>query len=189
MTFNIIVAMDRKQGIGVNNTLPWKLSKDLKNFARLTKGNGKNAIVMGRKTYESIGKPLRKRTNIVLSTTMEQTEGIEICRNVNQVLEYCIENQFEEVWIIGGGSIYDEFLKIMGIIDRIYITLIDYTFECDTIFNFSNYSDLFTCYSNIADTDNGYNINFLKYKKKEIIHYMNSDSEEVWEGYGEGKFL
>ena len=177
--------LDRKQGIGVNNNT-MKLSKDLKNFQRLSKVIKYISWV---EKQESIGKPLRKRTNIVLSTTMEQTEGIEICRNVNQVLEYCIENQFEEVWIIGGGSIYDEFLKIMGIIDRIYITLIDYTFECDTIFNFSNYSDLFTCYSNIADTDNGYNINFLKYKKKVIIHYMNSDSEEVWEGYGEGKFL
>ena len=189
MTFNIIVAMDRKQGIGVNNTLPWKLSKDLKNFARLTKGNGKNAIVMGRKTYESIGKPLRKRTNIVLSTTMEPTEGIVVCRNVNQVLEYCIENMFEHVWIIGGASIYDEFLNISGIIDNLFITLVDYVFDCDTFFNFTNYSDNFTCYSNIADTDNGYNINFLKYKRKEIIHYMNNNNEEVWEGYGLGKFL
>jgi len=189
MTFSIIVAMDRKQGIGINNTLPWKLSKDLKNFARLTKGCGKNAIVMGRKTYESIGNPLRKRSNIVLSTTMENTDGIVVCRNVKEVLEYCIENQFDEVWIIGGATIYDEFLNIMGIIDNIYITLIDYVFECDTFLNFTNYSNSFTCYSNIADIDNGYNVNFLKYKKKEIIHYMNNDNEEVWESYGAGKVL
>ena len=61
--------------------------------------------------------------------------------------------------------------------------------DCDTFFNFTNYSDSFSCYSNITDIDNGYNVNFLKYKKKEIIHYMNSDNEEVWESYGMGKFL
>lgn len=189
MTFNIIVAMDRKQGIGINNTLPWNLSKDLKRFAMLTKGNGNNAIVMGRKTYESIGKPLRKRSNIVLSTTMEKSDHLIVCRNVKEVLEYCIENHFDQVWIIGGATIYDEFLNIIGIIDNIYITLIDYVFDCDTFFNFTNYSDSFSCYSNITDIDNGYNVNFLKYKKKEIIHYMNSDNEEVWESYGMGKFL
>ena len=89
---NFIIDIDQ---IGNNNTLPWKLSKDLKIFARLTRGNGKNAIVMGRKTYESIGKPLRKRTNIILSTSMKETEGVVICRNVNEVLEYCIDNNLK----------------------------------------------------------------------------------------------
>tara|TARA_B110000967_G_C18843147_1_gene540502 strand:+ start:300 stop:875 length:576 start_codon:yes stop_codon:yes gene_type:complete len=191
MTFNLIVALDRNYGIGLNNTLPWSLSKDLKNFARLTKGNGRNAIVMGRNTYESIGKPLPKRSNIVLSTKLKDNDNgkIVICKSIYKILEHCLENQYDDVWIIGGATIYNQFLEIPDLIDYIYITLIDDRFGCDSFFNFSQYSHFFTCCSNVSDIDNGYDIKFLKYKKKDIVHYKNNNDEEVWEASGMGKFL
>ena len=189
MTFNIIVAMDKNSGIGLDNKLPWRLAKDLKNFARLTKGNGNNAIIMGRNTYESIGEPLPKRSNIVLSTKMKDTDNIVVCKSINKLLQHCKENIYDDVWIIGGATIYNQFLDIPHLIDYVYITLIDNVFNCDTFFYFSDYSHLYTCRSNISDIDNEYDIKFIKYKKKDVIHYKNNNNEEVWEGIGVGKFL
>ena len=65
--YKLIVAFDKKRGIGKNNLIPWYLKEDLKHFAKLTIGNKNNAIVMGRKTYESIGKDLPNRYNIIIS--------------------------------------------------------------------------------------------------------------------------
>ena len=67
MQFKMIVAIDEKNGIGKKGTIPWYIPEDLKYFSRLTKGNGNNAVIMGRKTYESIGKALPKRKNLVLT--------------------------------------------------------------------------------------------------------------------------
>ena len=70
MNFKLIVAVDKNNGIGKNNKIPWYFSEDLKYFAKMTKGGGNNAIIMGRKTYESIGNyPLPKRTNIIISSS------------------------------------------------------------------------------------------------------------------------
>ena len=76
MIFKIIVALDNKHGIGKNNTIPWKCSKDLKYFFKLTTGNGNNAIIMGKNTYDSIGKILRMRENIILSSTLNEKKKI-----------------------------------------------------------------------------------------------------------------
>ena len=74
---NIIVAMDKNRVIGKNNQLPWHISDELKNFKKFTTGN---TILMGRKTFESIGRPLPNRNNVVISTSLQPTEGIDVCK-------------------------------------------------------------------------------------------------------------
>ena len=88
--YNIIVAMCDNNGIGYKNSLPWKNSEDLKRFAKLTKGNGNNAIVMGRKTWESLPyKPLKGRYNIVISKSSSNYLGDKMFSDIDKVYEYC----------------------------------------------------------------------------------------------------
>ena len=95
MNINIIVAYCKNRGIGINNKLPWNYPEDLKQFAKITKGNGNNAAIMGRKTYESIGRQLPRRYNIILSrnkifngsatqTVKSLENAIEICKERNR---------------------------------------------------------------------------------------------------------
>ena len=133
MKFNIIVAYDTENGIGKNNSIPWHFSEDLKYFAKITKGNGNNAIIMGRKTFESINKrELPKRKNIIISKTIDNKE-LTIFNTPEKAITYCKENSFEEVWIIGGSAIYNEFL-MSGVINYIYITEINGYHNCDCFF-------------------------------------------------------
>ena len=127
----MIVATDKYNGIGKNQSIPWHIPEDLKYFSKLTKGDGKNAVVMGRKTYESIGKPLPKRLNIVI-TSQNYTSSEEcIFTDINSICGICADNNIETVWIIGGASLYQEYLPR---VDELYITLIDEKYDCDTFF-------------------------------------------------------
>ena len=108
MKIIILAAISQNNIIGKDNALPWKLSSDLKRFKELTTGK---AIVMGRKTYESIGKPLPNRVNVVLSRTGDiKTENghPKVMRSPEEVLEYL--KYHEEIFIIGGRDIYELFL-------------------------------------------------------------------------------
>ena len=126
----ISVAYDSKNGIGKNNSIPWYLPEDLKYFSKLTKGNGNNAIIMGKNTWLSLPKkPLKGRDNLILSTTLEINENLP----KNDLIEFCSLQKYEEVWIIGGSEIYNLFLNKLRI-ERIYATLIDKDYECDTFF-------------------------------------------------------
>ncbi len=133
---SIIVAMASNRAIGKNNQLLWHISNDLKRFKRLTTGN---PIVMGRKTYESLpGGALPNRRNIVLSDRLEIAPvGCELAHSIEEVLQ--MVKQETEVFIIGGGSVYEQFLPLA---DKIYLTRIEQQFEGDTFFppvNFSTY--------------------------------------------------
>ena len=88
MRFNIIVAIDRNRGIGINNKIPWNFRQDLSYFKNLTKGAGDNAIIMGKNTYLSLNKPLPYRDNIVLSSSLESIDKSAIlCKNMKHILE------------------------------------------------------------------------------------------------------
>ena len=127
---NIIVAVCRNQGIGFKNTLPWKLKKELKYFKFLTKGNGNNAVIMGKNTCFSLPRALPKRENFVLSSTMEQTnKDFNIIKNINSLK---IKN-YNDVWIIGGAQFYKSMIN-NKLLKTIYYTDIDADFECDTFF-------------------------------------------------------
>ena len=110
MIISHLVALSNNFVIGVNNDLPWKLKKDLQHFSAYTHNK---AIVMGRKTYESIGRPLPKRKNIVISSTLNAQEGIEIVSSLDQGIQVAsqwnIDNaKSEEIVLIGGGYVFEE---------------------------------------------------------------------------------
>jgi dihydrofolate reductase len=127
MTLDIIVAMTKDRVIGVNNRLPWNIPEDLQHFRRTTEGN---AIIMGRGTYESIGKPLLKRTNIVLSKTMEQCEGLYICTSLEEAITIGKEYN-EKTYIIGGASVYE---KALPLVDSLIISMVYGEYQGDTYF-------------------------------------------------------
>jgi len=130
MKISIIVAMDQKGTIGRGNVLPWHLSSDLKNFKKLTMGK---PIIMGRKTYESIGKPLEGRKNIIVTRNEEyNAKGCDICPNINEALSLYNE---EEVVIIGGREIYQIALPLAH---RIYLTEVHAKVEGDVFFPIVN---------------------------------------------------
>jgi len=123
---SLIVGMTRNRVIGKNNSLPWHIPEDLKNFKEVTLNK---TVVMGRKTFDSIvsmiGKPLPNRKNIVLSRSMQPQEGVEVC-SIQQILDLK-----EDAFIIGGASIYKQFLPY---VDRMYISWIKKDYEGDSLF-------------------------------------------------------
>lgn len=126
MEICLIVAHDRNRVIGYRNQLPWHLPADLKYVKQLTLDY---PIIMGRKNFESIKRPLPRRRNIVLSKTVQEIEGCEVYDSVEAVLHAC---QLEsKVFIFGGTEIYRQFLPF---VDTLYITLVHQEFRGDTVF-------------------------------------------------------
>lgn len=122
----LIVAMDRQRGIGIANQLPWHLPEDLAHFKRLTSGH---AILMGRKTFESIGRPLPQRRNIVISRNPQwQHEGVETSASLPEAMALIAQTGG---FIIGGAQIFQE---AMPLAQRLIVTEIDGRFPCDTFF-------------------------------------------------------
>lgn len=120
---SLIVAYARNQVIGKDGDMPWHLPADLKNVKELTTGK---TIVMGRKTFESIGKPLPNRKNVVLTRSQDfHPEGVDVVHTKEEVLG------MGDVIIFGGAEIYRQFLDV---VDRLYITEIDLETEGDTFF-------------------------------------------------------
>ena len=111
MKIMMIVAMDEQGTIGQDEELPWRLSSDLKRFKKLTMADGFNAVVMGRKTWDSLPKkfrPLSERLNIVMSRdTKWSDEGVEIALYPGRAIEIAYANGCDELWIIGGAQIYE----------------------------------------------------------------------------------
>lgn len=124
----IVVAMGKNREIGADNQLLWHLPKDLKHFKELTSGH---PIIMGRKTYESIGKPLPNRTNIVISRKNDWfEEGILIVGSIKEALKFAKKID-ENVFIIGGGNIYEQTIDLA---DKLEVTLVDAELRADTFF-------------------------------------------------------
>jgi len=125
-SMTIIVATDSQSGIGINNTLPWHLPEDLAHFKRTTSGH---TIVMGRKTFESIGRPLPNRRNIVISRNPAwQHEGVESFTSL-EAAQAALHG--EDAFIIGGSQIYQQALPLA---DKLIVTEIGKEFTCDAFF-------------------------------------------------------
>jgi dihydrofolate reductase len=126
---NIIVASSKNRVIGKDNQLPWNLPEDLKHFKKLTTGN---VVVMGRKTHQSIGKPLPNRLNVILSRDTKWYnplgDNCVVCYSIEEVLE---RFKYRDLFVIGGSEIYNQFLKYAN---KIYLTHIDKDFEGDSYF-------------------------------------------------------
>jgi dihydrofolate reductase len=127
MIISSIAAIAENNAIGKNNQLLWRLPADLKHFKEITTGH---TVIMGRKTFESVGKPLPNRRNIVItrSNTLN-IENVEVVNSIEQAIALC--NQDEEVFIVGGAEIYQ---AAMDITNQIYLTVVHANFEADTYF-------------------------------------------------------
>ncbi len=124
---SVIVAMDENRLIGSNNTLPWHLPADLRYFRASTLGK---PVVMGRKTFESIGKPLPGRRNIVVTRNPDfAAEGCEVVNDIDAAIELCAD--CEEIMLIGGATLYAQVLPRAS---RLYLTRIHHAFDGDTWF-------------------------------------------------------
>jgi len=126
MKISLIVAMGENRVIGVDNRMPWHLSADLKHFRKITMGK---PLIMGRRTHESIGRPLPGRKNIVL--TSDQGYAAPGCAVVHTLADALNEADADEAMIIGGATLYKELLPKA---DRLYLTLIHREFAGDTFF-------------------------------------------------------
>ncbi|MEK3886105.1 dihydrofolate reductase [Bacillus sp. FSL K6-3431] len=155
-------AEDENGLIGKENDLPWRLPADLKYFKETTMGH---TIVMGRKTFESIGRPLPGRTNIILTRDSDyKQEGCLVFHSKNELLQWADENSYE-VFITGGSEIFKLFIDE---VDQLYVTKIHATFEGDTYFPKLAWQE-WTIVSNnkgLKDEKNPYDYYFQKYKKK-----------------------
>jgi dihydrofolate reductase len=120
----LIVAVARNRVIGKGGKLPWHISEDLKRFKRLTTGH---TVLMGRKTFASIGRPLPNRRNVVISSTPQP--GVETYRSISEALE-SLKGE-EKVFVIGGGQLY---AFLLDSADELYLTLVDQGVEGDTFF-------------------------------------------------------
>lgn len=134
---SMIAAMDGKRGIGKDNKLLWTIPEDLRRFREITRGH---PVVMGRKTFESLGGPLAERTNIVI--THNPSSPLYLCILCPSLEEALRKAQgkpgADEVFIIGGGQIYAQALPL---VDKLYLTIIEGDFGADTFF--PEYSEIF----------------------------------------------
>lgn len=140
--FSLIVAMDKNRGIGKDGGLPWHLTSDLKHFKQITlsAAEGKvNAVVMGRKTWESLPnlyRPLPGRLNIILTRNKEINvpAGCFRCADLDSALEMLSQRcDIDRVFVIGGASVYQQSIDLPGC-ECVYVTEIDGVFECDVFF-------------------------------------------------------
>ncbi|REJ85183.1 MAG: dihydrofolate reductase [Bacteroidetes bacterium] len=124
---SVIVALSENNVVGVRNQLPWKLSADLKRVKALTMGHH---ILMGRKTFESIGKALPGRTNVVITRNEEyRAEGCVMCKSLKEAINHASSDT--ELFIFGGGEIFQEAIPLA---DKIYMTRVHTTIQGDTYF-------------------------------------------------------
>ena len=150
--------MSSNRVIGVKNTLPWHISEDLKHFKSLTTGH---TIIMGRKTYESIGRPLPNRRNIVISRNTEASyEGAEVVHSIEDAFSICKNDN--EVFVIGGSNIYEQALSL---VDYIYITEIKKSFSGDAFFPEINKQMWIESSRENHITNDGLEFSFVKYQK------------------------
>lgn len=143
---SLIVATDEENGIGKDNQLLWHLPNDLKFFKKVTSGH---TIIMGRKTFDSIGKPLPNRRNIVVTRQQGlQIEGAEIYPDLETAIASC--GQEGQFFVIGGGEIYRQALPLAS---QIYLTKVAHTFNADTFFPVLSANDYMIIYNEKHEKD------------------------------------
>jgi dihydrofolate reductase len=126
---SLIAAIDKKRGLGKDNKLLFKIPEDLKRFKEITSGH---VVIMGRKTYESIGHTLPERTNIVITRDESYVvEGGIVVHSFEKALQKGKELEQNEIFIIGGGDIYNQ---SMDSADKLYLTIVEGSYDADTFF-------------------------------------------------------
>ena len=155
---SIIVAMSQNFVIGLNNQLPWHISEDLKNFKKITLNH---CVIMGRKTYDSIGKPLKDRRNIVISRNNSLLiNGVEVVNSLDKAIS--IVDDSSEIFIIGGEQIYTISLPLAT---RLYVTKVNGNYKGDAFFpNFIQNEWREVAREDLI-SENNLNYSFLEYEK------------------------
>lgn len=141
----LIWCEDKDTGIGINNSIPWHIKEDLEFFKKTTLNH---PIIMGRKTFESIGKPLKNRKNIIITRNKNykvEDSSVEICNDVNEILKR-YNNQ--DVFVIGGKQIY---LLFNNHADKLLVSRLPNSYNCDTFMNDFNYSSFYI--SNVQEKE------------------------------------
>lgn len=123
----IIAALTKKRVIGKDNKLLWNLPEDMENFRKLTTGN---TVIMGTRTFESIGKPLPNRNNIVVSFVPIEIEGADVCLSLEEAIAKA-KSYGKEIFIIGGASVYKQALPLA---DKLYLSFVKKEYEGDAYF-------------------------------------------------------
>ena len=175
MILSLIVAMDESGGIGHHGRLPWRLAADLKRFKRITMGH---AIIMGRKTYESIGKALPGREMIVVSRNLAyQAEGCRVVNTFEAALEAVAASGEQEVFVIGGSEIFAEALPRA---DRIYLTLVHTQAPADVFFPEFDRSEWEIAISTWVrpDQDNQFPHTFMVMNKKDGVQPADQEKDK-----------
>ncbi len=164
MTLALILAASENNVIGMNNKMPWHLPSELKYFRKMTTGK---SVIMGRKTFESIGRPLPNRHNVVISRSPKPAGLSDVCwvKNTDDaLLEANKENRAKEIMVIGGATIYTALLPMA---DRLYLTRVHGTFEGDTFFEGFDLSKWHqtSVIENPASPENPYRYSFYVYDR------------------------
>jgi len=158
MKISIIAALDSKRGLGKENKLLFKIPEDFARMQKLTMGH---PIIMGRKTFESIGRALPGRLNIVITHDPFRTQtGLLFASSLEEALKIASEDEKDEIFIFGGGQIYQQAISKA---DRLYLTLVEGDFNADTFF--PDYSMFAKVISEENREDAGYKYKFLTLEK------------------------
>lgn len=158
MTVSIIAAIGKNRELGKNNKLLWNIPEDLNHFRTIT---ARHAVIMGRKTHESIGRALPNRINIVITRDNNyKSEGCVVCGSINEALEIAKKSGEKEAFIIGGGEIYK---RAISLADKLYLTLVEASFDADTFF--PDYSEFKKIISEQKHKDENYSYKFLEMER------------------------
>ena len=151
----IIAVLSQNRVIGKDGKLPWDIPEDMQRFRQLTAGH---PVIMGRKTYESIGKPLKNRTNIVITRdTSYKASGCTIVGSLEEALEQAKKVEHTEIFIIGGGEIYRQALPIC---DKLYLTVVHESIDGDAFF--PDYSEFNTVVEERESSDENHTYTFFE---------------------------
>ena len=155
---SLIVAVAKNGVIGVNNTLPWHLPEDLKRFRALTTGHH---IIMGRKTYDSLGRLLPGRTTVIVTRNPDyQVEGAIVVHSLEEAIQVCGNDN--EAFLIGGAELYKDGLKLAN---KLYLTEIDAEFEGDAHFPAFNQSEWRLIEQESHTSENGLGFSYKTYQR------------------------
>jgi dihydrofolate reductase len=182
---NIVVAVCKNNGIGFKNRLPWTLKNEIKYFKNLTIGKGNNAVIMGKNTWNSI-RVLEKRDILILSSTLKVDYTLNMYNivksfsNIDDLLKFIKTKNYEDCWVIGGSTIYKQFLEL-NLIKYFYITLINEEYKCDTYLQ-SIPKNYFQVVSKLRKetTENGNNTYCIIFRRAEKGMGVEYNNDKEW---------
>lgn len=160
---SLIAIIGKNRELGKDNKLIWNIPSDLKRFRQITKGH---PVIMGRKTYESIGHPLPARQNIVISSNPSfSVEGVVLVRSLDEAIDVAKPSGSEEIFVIGGGNVYAQAINRA---DRLYLTVVEASADADTFF--PDYSRFSKVVFSQAQQSDGYSYTYLTLEPSSYAH-------------------